>query len=144
MGSQAEAEWRGIQPRGVAHVFNDTGYDVPDVYREHRAGFDNSKPKDLDAYRRVLNYRAGHIGTKELEIILRDYMTLYGAGMTYNDLEEFDKDVLSMENPSLQRYLMNGDPLAPEHNTKYMRLLVTYVNNRMRNYKEYKPREPVL
>lgn len=38
MGSQAEAEWKGTT-RGVHYVFNDTGYDVPDVYKEHREKF---------------------------------------------------------------------------------------------------------
>ena len=31
--------------------------------------------------------------------------------MTYTDLEQFENEVLSMENPQLQRYLMNGESL---------------------------------
>jgi hypothetical protein len=44
--------------------------------------------------------------------------------MTYEDLEQFDNDILDIENPQLQRYLMNGDPLLPEHDRKWMRAMV--------------------
>ena len=46
-------------------------------------------------------YRASHIGTKELEIVLADYLKINQNNMTYNDVEKFDYDILSVENPSL-------------------------------------------
>ena len=57
-------------------------------------------------------------------------MKLNQNEMSYNDLEEFDNDVLSLENPTLQKYLMNGDKLRPDHDKKWMRLIVEYVNSR--------------
>ena len=54
-------------------------------------------------------YRCGHIGTKELEIVLRDYLDLHAHDMTYEELEQFDADILDIENPQMQRYLLNGD-----------------------------------
>ena len=44
-------------------------------------------------------YRCGHIGTKELEIVLRDWLELNAPGMTYEELEQFDADILDIENP---------------------------------------------
>lgn len=57
-------------------------------------------------------------------------MKLNQNEMSYNDLDEFDNDVLSLENPTLQKYLMNGDKLRLDHDKKWMRLLIEYVNSR--------------
>ena len=81
--------------------------EVPEVFREFRHKY-SSKPKDIDAYRRQIFYRCGHIGTKELEIVLRDWLRLNQETMSYEDLEQFDSDILDIENPQLQRYLVNG------------------------------------
>ena len=111
---------------------------MPDVFREHRHTY-SAKPEDINAYRRQIAYRCGHIGTKELEIVLKDYLTINSAKMTYADLEEFDSHVLDLENPQLQRYLMNGDDILPEHDKKYMRILVDYVEARKVDYKANVP-----
>ena len=55
---------------------------VPEIYREHRHRF-SQQPDDLDAYKRQVMYRSTHIGTKELEIILRDYLKIHQSKMTY-------------------------------------------------------------
>ena len=44
-------------------------------------------------------YRCGHIGTKELEIVLRDWLKLNQDRMSYQELEQFDSDILDVENP---------------------------------------------
>lgn len=54
--------------------------------------------------------------------------------MSYAELEQFDMEVLDVENPQLLRYLMNGDSLLAEHDTKYMRQLVDYVEARKTDY----------
>mgnify|MGYP001948625883 CR=1 FL=1 len=131
-GSQAEAEYKAPE-RGVKYVFNDSGEDVPDVFREHRHQY-SQKPEDINAYRRQLAYRCGHIGTKELEIVLSDYLTLNSQKMSYADLEEFDDHILNIENPQLQRYFMNGDDLLPEHDTKYVRAMCDYIEARKTDY----------
>ena len=59
---------------------------VPNVFMEHRHQY-SQKPKDIDAYRRQIYYRCGHIGTKELEIVFRDWLTMNKEKMTYADLE---------------------------------------------------------
>ena len=112
--------------------------EVPDVFRAHRHMY-SAKPTDIEAYKRQIIYRCGHIGTKELEIILRDYLTLNKAKMSYADLEQFDNDVLNFENPQLQRYLINGNPLDKEHDNKYMRVLVDYVAARKKDYRANVP-----
>ena len=79
-------------------------------------------------------YRAAHIGTKELEIVLADWLSMNMDNMSYEDLEEFDANVLDIENPQLQRNLMNGDPLLPQHDNKYMNILMKYVEARKFDY----------
>ena len=48
---------------------------VPEIYREHRHRF-SQQPEDIDAYKRQVMYRSSHIGTKELEIVLSDWLKL--------------------------------------------------------------------
>ena len=71
---------------------------MPEIFRKHRHEY-SEKPKDINAYKRQLYFRCGHIGTKELEIILADYLKLHMDKMSYTDLEEFDLNILDMENP---------------------------------------------
>ena len=54
--------------------------------------------------------------------------------MTYEEVEEFDNQILNIENPQLQRYLINGEDILPEHNLKYVHLLVDYVDKRKSDY----------
>ena len=115
------------------------GHEVPEVFRQHRSTF-SDKPDDVNAYRKQIMYRCGHIGTKELEIVLRDWLELNASGMTYEELEQFDADILDIENPQLQRYLMNGDSILPEHDNKYMNILVRYIDARMEDYVQNVPK----
>ncbi len=59
--------------------------------------------------------------------MLGDWLSINIDKLSYSDLEEFDANILDIENPQLQRYLMNGDPLLPQHNNKYMNILMDYV-----------------
>ena len=85
-------------------------------------------------------YRSSHIGTKELEIVLADWLTLNQHKMSYQDVEEYDHQILSIENPSLQRYLINGESIVPEHQNKYVQILVDYVKARKENYEANVPK----
>ena len=84
-------------------------------------------------------HRSRCIGTKELEILLSDWLTLFGHSLSYEELDQYDRDVLNIENPQLIRYFMNGDALQPEHDNKYMRILKQYVEDRKRDYKANVP-----
>ena len=86
-------------------------------------------------------YRSKHIGTKELEIVLGDWLVLNQHKMSYQDVEEYDHQILSIENPSLQRYLINGEDVLEEHQNKYMQILVDYVKARKTNYYDNVPKE---
>ena len=71
---------------------------------------------------------------KELEIILRDFLKMNQDNMSYQDLEEFDRDVLDVETPSLNRYLVNEDEVEEQHKNRYIKLLVEYVEARKKDY----------
>ena len=71
-----EHEWQ--RPiKGIDFDPESEDYQVPGVFREFRHQY-SAKPTDRDAYLRQITYRCGHLGTKELEIIFRDWLTLYG------------------------------------------------------------------
>ena len=61
--------------------------------------------------------------------------------MSYQDLEEFDRDVLDVETPSLNRYLVNEDEVEEQHKNKYIKLLVEYVEARKKDYQANVPKE---
>ena len=54
-------------------------------------------------------------------------------------MSEFDDEILDIENPQLQRYLINKEPLKHQHDKKYMKLLKGYVEDRKRDYKNNIP-----
>eukprot|EP00352_Strombidinopsis_acuminata_P004665 CAMPEP_0176349962 /NCGR_PEP_ID=MMETSP0126-20121128/9091_1 /TAXON_ID=141414 ORGANISM="Strombidinopsis acuminatum, Strain SPMC142" /NCGR_SAMPLE_ID=MMETSP0126 /ASSEMBLY_ACC=CAM_ASM_000229 /LENGTH=114 /DNA_ID=CAMNT_0017699681 /DNA_START=258 /DNA_END=602 /DNA_ORIENTATION=+ len=101
----------------------------------------SEKPTDRDAYLRQIKYRCGYIGTKEIEILLRDYLHLHSENMSYEDLSAFDDEVLNIENPQLQRYFVNGENLLDQHDTKYLRILKDYVLARKEDYYANVPSE---
>ena len=146
-GSHAKVdlpEWNNNPNPNTRYDEKEPGYAVPGVFREHRHLYSGGKPDNIVAYRKQIKYRCGHIGTKEVEIVLRDWLDLHAEGMTYEELEQFDQDVLDLENPSMQRYLMNGEPLLPEHDNKYMNILVAYVEARKEDYAGNVPRSRLI
>ena len=84
-------------------------------------------------------YRCGRFGNQGIEIILTDWFKHNGAGLSYADLEQFDIDVLNIENPQMIRYLLNGDSLEKQHDNKYMNVLKKYVDQRKKGVHDYKP-----
>ena len=68
--------------RGVHYVFNDSGHDFPNVFKDHRGSF-SQKPTDLAAYRRQVTYRSLNIGTNVIAIILSDYLAIHMEKMSY-------------------------------------------------------------
>ena len=76
---------------------------------------------------------------RELEIILRDYLTMNAEKMSYQDLEEFDSNVFDIETPSLNRYLVNEDEVEEHHKNKYVKILVEYVEARKKDYQANVP-----
>ena len=136
-------EWHNNPNPNANYDIEDPGYDVPEVFREHRHKY-SARPSDANAYRKQIKYRCGHIGTKELEIVLRDWLELHSDSMSYDELEEFDNNILDIENPQLQRYLMNGDDILPDHDNKYMNILMEYMESRKIDYASNVPKSRLI
>ena len=115
---------------------------VPEIFRQNRHKY-STRPTEIGGYKRQIIYRSVHIGTKELEIVLGDWLSINIDKLSYADLIEFDQNVLDIENPSLQRYLMNGEDLLPQHNNKYMNILMEYVQARKVDYFGNIPKSPL-
>eukprot|EP00351_Strombidinopsis_sp_SopsisLIS2011_P003512 CAMPEP_0116876600 /NCGR_PEP_ID=MMETSP0463-20121206/8505_1 /TAXON_ID=181622 /ORGANISM="Strombidinopsis sp, Strain SopsisLIS2011" /LENGTH=66 /DNA_ID=CAMNT_0004523293 /DNA_START=363 /DNA_END=563 /DNA_ORIENTATION=+ len=54
--------------------------------------------------------------------------------MSYEDMSQFDDEVLNIENPQLQRYFVNGENLKKEHDTRFLKELKNYVQARKDDY----------
>jgi len=77
------------------------------------------------------------MGLLELEIIVGDYIKENAEKMTYEDLIEFEEQIVDLENPILNQYLVvGGDPL-PEHESKYMTKMKEYLIERKNNFGKY-------
>ena len=91
-------------------------------------------------YRKQLMYRCGHFGAKECEIILKDWLTLNSAQLTRAELEQFDDEILSMEVPHLQRYLIFGQIVSDQDmHLKYLHVLLDYIEARKTDFKANTP-----
>ena len=65
---------------------DDDGYKVPEVFKEYRSNF-SQQPADIGDFRKMLMYRCGRYGTKEIEIILTDWFKDNGLALSYGELE---------------------------------------------------------
>ena len=68
-------EWQGTAGTQTWGLQKEDGYEVPDIFKHHR-NVVSTKPATVEAYRKQLFYRCKCIGMRELEIILRDYLTM--------------------------------------------------------------------
>ena len=85
-------------PLAASRTEEEDGHYVPEIFRQNRHKY-SQKPAEIEGYKKQVIYRSTHIGTKELEIILGDWLALNVDKMTYGDLEQFDTDILDVENP---------------------------------------------
>lgn len=60
--------------------------------------------------------------------------------MTYEEVEEYDRVVLNIENPQLKRYLVLNEALRKEHDTGIMHKLQKYVEDRKANFEANVPK----
>ena len=61
---------------------------------------------------------------------MTQYLQVYVNGWTYTELEAFENEIMSLENPQLVKYLMNGDVIMDKHKTEHMDKLLVYVEGR--------------
>lgn len=78
------------------------------------------------------------MGLLELEIIVGDFIIEKSPHMNYEELVEFEEQVVDLENPILQLYLINGEKIeGAEHDSKWMRNLLGYLEERKNNFGKY-------
>jgi succinate dehydrogenase flavin-adding protein (antitoxin of CptAB toxin-antitoxin module) len=73
----------------------------------------------------------------ELEIIVGDWITANAEKMTYEELVQFEEEIIDVENPHLNKYLVFGQPPIEEHDSKYLNILKDYVAERKKNFGKY-------
>lgn len=67
---------------------------------------------NLEARRRRAVFRAGHRGTKELDLILGRFAEASMAGMADDQLCAFE-ELLELPDPEIESWVMHGAPGAP-------------------------------
>ena len=77
------------------------------------------------------------MGLLELEIIVGDFIIENSPKMTYEELMEFEEQVVDLENPVLNQYLIIGDALTEDHDSKWMRNLKSYLTLRKNSFGKY-------
>ena len=86
---------------------------------------------------------------KELEIIIGDWVETNIDNLSYEDLEQFEEEVVQVENPILFRYFWNNMDLDDSNaikggkkhtESKYLIELKKYVKNRKENFVSYTPK----
>ena len=95
------------------------------------------RPEKVEDYRKMLVFRCTHLGTLELEIIIGDYMKRNAESMSYEDLIEFENQIVDTENPKLQDFLINKKEMTGEYDSKYMNLLKQYVEDSKANWAQF-------
>ena len=99
----------------------------------------NPRPSEVEAFRRQTLFRWKHLGIKELEIIIGDWVEMNIDKMSFEDLEQFEEEVIQVENPVLFQYLCDNKPLnddnamegAKKHTeSKYLIELKEYIQNK--------------
>ena len=104
------------------------------------------RPKDLEGFRKQTLYRWNHLGMKELEILIGDWLDRNIYHMDYDDLNQFEEEVVQVENPVLFSYFCNNKDLNDENvmeggkkhtESKYLILLKEYVESRKNDFSKY-------
>ena len=75
IGLRALSKIEFRQGYDIKQIEGNDGDEVPQIFREFRHVY-STKPTDIAAYKRQVMYRCEHIGTKELELVLRDWLVL--------------------------------------------------------------------
>ena len=106
----------------------------------------NPRPKNLEGFKKQTVFRWKHLGMKELEIIIGDWIEMNADKMSYEELAQFEEEVIQVENPILFRYLWNNMELddtnmvkgGKKHTeSKYLIELKKYVKDRKENFAKY-------
>lgn len=66
-------------------------------------------PSDLDTRRRRAHWRAGHRGTKEMDLLLGRYAEAHLPSLAGDDLARFEH-LLELPDPELQHAILTGAP----------------------------------
>ena len=76
------------------------------------------RPPTVDGFKKQVMFRCKHLGIKELEIIIGDWLELNIDKMEFDDLEQFEEEVIQVENPILFQYLCDNKPLNDDNAAK--------------------------
>lgn len=93
----------------------------------------DGQPKDIASFKRQILHRSRLLGEQSLEILLTDFIKLSTESLTYANLQEFEKVIFSIENAELKRYLVDCEPLLPEHDQPIMKTLQEFARGRGNN-----------
>lgn len=77
---------------------------------------------DLETARKQVYWRIRNIGQRELEMLIGDWWEANKTTLNLQQLTQFNKEVLEMENPEMNKYFVKLDP--PEENMYYTKMIL--------------------
>ena len=77
---------------------------------------------DLETAKKQVYWRIRNIGQRELEMLIGDWWEANKTKLNINQLIEFNKEVLEMENPDMNKYFVKLDP--PSDNMFYTKKIL--------------------
>lgn len=84
-------------------------------------------PEDVENMRRLIIYRSGRTGTKETELLLKQWVDKNVELMSRDDLIQFHQEVLDQETVDLYQIMLGH---APHKNLKYLVKIREFVENK--------------
>ena len=85
----------------------------------------SEEPDAVEVMRRRLRYRAGHRGTKELDILLGRFAEAHIESMSVSDLERFER-YLAHPDPDINRWIFAPDKHGDSEEFELSRQIRTF------------------
>jgi len=79
---------------------------------------------DINVAKKQVKWRVRNMGQLELEVLLLKWYDKNESKLSLEDLKEFTKEVLELEIPELNKYLLQHQPLPK--NSKYLDELINF------------------
>lgn len=73
--------------------------------------------KDIEIAKKQMYWRIRNIGQKELELLIGNWWEQNNKNLNFSDISEFNKEVLEMDNPTMNKYFVKLE--KPDEKLKY-------------------------
>lgn len=109
-------------------VYSNLKYEVP-VSLDNKSKF--TLDHDFEVAKKQVYWRIRNIGQRELEMLIGEWFDENLSKLSLSELNEFSREVLSMENPELNHYFVKLEEVPED--LKYTKLILSSVKGLNKN-----------